>query len=123
MGIADGNIGISKGITLSPDVRTLFIPDTSVTNFTGLDPNVLPCYPWGTTSGKSLYAFETVDSPAEKYLVNKRPIWYPEEFAVGGLHVASNGYLVGASGFGVDVLSQWCKEGLVCFRTGQDCSG
>jgi gluconolactonase len=104
--IVEASIGIPNGIALSPDERTLYISDTSVTNFTGVDPNVLPRYTWGATAGKSLYAFDTVDSPAGKYLVNKRPIWYPEEFAVDGLHVAGNGYLVGASGFGVDVLSQ-----------------
>lgn len=105
--VVDASVGIPNGIALSPDERTLYISDTSVTNFTDADPDVIPRYTFGATAGKSLYAFDTVDSPAGKYLVNKRPIWYPEEFAVDGLHVARNGYLVGASGLGVDVLSQW----------------
>ncbi|KAL1607842.1 hypothetical protein SLS60_002780 [Paraconiothyrium brasiliense] len=105
--IVEASIGIPNGIALSPDERTLYISDTSVTNFTDADPNVIPRYTWGATAGKSLYAFDTVDSPAGKYLINKRPIWYPEELVVDGLHVARNGYLVGASGFGVDILSQW----------------
>ncbi|KAJ4353367.1 uncharacterized protein N0V89_005096 [Didymosphaeria variabile] len=105
--IVEASIGIPNGIALSPDERTVYISDTSVTNFTDADPNVLPRYTWGATAGKCVYAFDTVDSPAGKYLVNKRPIWYPEEYAVDGLHVAGNGYLVGAAGFGVDVLSQW----------------
>jgi len=64
-------------------------------------------YTWGATAGKSVYAFNTVQSTAGRYLVEKRPIWYPEEFGDDGLHVAGNGMLIGASGFGVDVLSQF----------------
>ena len=105
--VVDTSVGIPNGIAMSPDGRTLYITDTSVTNFTGVDPAVVPRYTWDATAGKSLYAFDTVDSPAGKYLVNKRPIWYPEEIVDDGLHVAANGYIVGAAGFGVDVLSEW----------------
>lgn len=104
--VVESTIGIPNGIAMSPDERTVYISDTSVTNFTDADPNVLPRYTWGATAGKCVYAFDALDSPAGKYLVNKRAVWYPEEFAVDGLHVAGNGYLVGASGFGVDVLSE-----------------
>jgi len=107
VGVVEASIGIPNGIALSPDEKTLYITDTSVTNFTGADPNVIPRYTWGATAGKSLFAFDTIESPSGKYLVNKRPIWYPEEFGDDGLHVASTGILVGAAGFGVDVLSPW----------------
>ncbi|KAF2111305.1 putative gluconolactonase precursor [Lophiotrema nucula] len=105
--VVEAGIGIPNGIGLSPDDKVLYITDTSVTNFTDADPNIIPRYTWGATASKAVYAFDTVDSPAGRYLINKRPIWYPEEFADDGFHVAGNGYLVGASGFGVDVLSQW----------------
>ena len=108
--VVEATVGIPNGIALSPDERTVYISDTSVTNFTGADPNVLPRYTWGATAGKCVFAFDAVDSPAGKYLVNKRAVWYPEEYAVDGLHVAGNGYLVGAAGFGVDVLSEFGEE-------------
>jgi sugar lactone lactonase YvrE len=105
--VVEADIGIPNGIALSPDEKTLYITDTGVTNFTDADPNKIPRYTWGATAGKSVYAFDMVDSPAGKYLVNKRPIWYPQEYADDGFHAAGNGVLVGASGFGVDVLSPW----------------
>ncbi|KAF2662254.1 putative lactonohydrolase [Lophiostoma macrostomum CBS 122681] len=105
--VVEADIGIPNGIALSPDEKTLYITDTSVTNFTNADPNIIPRYTWGATAGKSVYAFDTVDSPTGKYLINKRPTWYPEEFADDGFHAAANGVLVGASGFGADVLSPW----------------
>jgi sugar lactone lactonase YvrE len=107
VGVVDASIGIPNGIALSPDEKTLYITDTSVTNFTGADPSTIPRYTWGATAGKSVFAFDTVDSSSGKYLINKRPIWYPEEFADDGFHAASTGVLVGAAGFGVDVVSPW----------------
>lgn len=48
-----------------------------------------------------------MESPGGTYLVNKRPVWYPLEYAADGFHVSSDGYLVAASGFGVDVLTPY----------------
>lgn len=108
--IVEASIGAPNGIAMAPDGRTLYITDTSVANFTGADPDTIPRYTWGATAGKCVYAFDAVESPAGKYLVNKRPVWYSEELVEDGLHVSGEGYLVGAGGFGVDVLSEWGEE-------------
>jgi len=103
--VIEAEIAVPNGIALSPDEKTLYITDTGVTNFTNLTSNVGPRFTYVTTGPKSIYAFDTVNSPAGKYFINKRPIWYAQECTTDGFHVASNGFLVGATGLGVDVLT------------------
>ena len=54
-----------------------------------------------------VYAFDINYSPPGTYLTNKRPIWLAETFADDGFHVSKEGYLLGAAGTGLDVLSEW----------------
>lgn len=107
--VVEASIGVPNGIALSPDEATLYITDTTATVFDFSEDvlEVVPRYSWDGAEAKAVYAFDTVESPAGYYLINKRPIWYPEELAPDGYHVAGNGFLVGSSGLGVDVLSPW----------------
>ena len=57
--------------------------------------------------GRTVYAFDINFAPPGNYLTNKRPIWLAQTFAVDGLHVSREGYVLGASGSGLDVLSEW----------------
>ena len=54
-----------------------------------------------------MYAFDINDSPAGSYLTNKRPIYLAETFAVDGLHVSREGYVLGAAGAGIDILGAY----------------
>jgi len=68
---------------------------------------VLPRYTYNPRGGKSVYAFDINFAPPGNYLTNKRPIWLAETFADDGLHVSREGYLVGAAGSSVDILSEF----------------
>ncbi|KAL1851988.1 hypothetical protein VTK73DRAFT_9327 [Phialemonium thermophilum] len=105
--VESSDVAVPNGIAISPDARTLYLTDTAIADF-HLDPAApVPRYDIVGTRSKCVYAFDLVDSPAGRYLANKRPIWYPEQFADDGFHAAANGFLVGAAGFSVDVLSQY----------------
>lgn len=108
LSIVEDSIAQSNGIGFSPDGKTAYITDTGITDFS--DPPTdgsLPKYGWDRLVGRAVYAFDLVDGPVGKYLTNKRPIYLAEEFAEDGFHVSSEGYLVGAAGNGVDILSQY----------------
>ena len=66
----------------------------------------VPRYTVNVFGGKSVYAFDLKKSAAGSYLTNKRPIWQAQTFAVDGLQVSKEGFVLGAAGTGVDVLSE-----------------
>ena len=68
-------------------------------------PAVLPKYTYNPLDGNSVYAFDLGKSPTGNYLAGKRPIYTAEEFRVDGFGISRNGYLIGAAGVGVDVLT------------------
>ncbi|OCL06958.1 putative gluconolactonase precursor, partial [Glonium stellatum] len=95
-----------NGVGISPDGRTLYVTDTGATVF-NTPPDIIPRYTYNSTGPRLTYAFDVTTFSAGGYLTNKRPIWLAEEVADDGFHVAGNGYLVGAAGFGVDILSPY----------------
>lgn len=101
--LIEGEIGIPNGIALSPDEKTMYISDTAVTDFVNHAPDV--GFSYKSNAPKAVYAFDTVESPAGKYLLNKRPLWYPSEFGADGLHVSEDGYIIGATGASVDIVT------------------
>jgi len=106
--IVENTLQQPNGIGVSPDGRTMYLTDTGITDFSKpVPPNVLPRYTYNPLGGHAVYAFDVNFAPPGNYLTAKRPIWLTEEFADDGFHVARNGYLIGASGFGVDVLSEY----------------
>ena len=107
LSIVEDTLGQPNGIGISPDGKTMYITDTGVTKFRGAPEDVLPRYTYNPHGGKSVYAFDINYAPPGNYLTNKRPIWLAETFADDGFHVSREGYLLGAAGNGVDVLSEW----------------
>lgn len=108
LSIVENSIAQPNGIGFSPDAKTAYITDTGITDFSNPPPDGgLPKYGWNRLGGRAVYAFDIVDSPVGKYFVNKRPIWLAEEFAEDGFHVSREGYLIGAAGNGVDILSPY----------------
>ncbi|KAF7195700.1 Gluconolactonase [Pseudocercospora fuligena] len=107
LSIVENTLDQPNGIGISPDGRTMYISDTGITDFEGVDPNVLPRYRYNPFGGKSLYAYDINFAPPGNYLTGKRPIWLAQTFAVDGFHVSREGYLLGAAGNGIDVLSEY----------------
>ena len=108
--VVEDSLQQPNGIAISPDEKTMYITDTGITDFAHPPPpDVLPRYSYNPTLGRSVYAFDINASPAGPYLTNKRPIWLAEEFADDGFHVSSEGYLIGAAGNSIDVLSPYGK--------------
>lgn len=86
----------------------MYITDTGITDFAHPPPpDVLPKYTDDPRGGRSVYAFDINRASPNPYLTNKRPIWLAEEFADDGFHVSSEGYLIGAAGTSVDILSPY----------------
>ena len=107
LSIVENTLQQPNGIGISPDGKTMYISDTGVTKFKGAPKGILPRYTYNPFGGKELYAFDINPAPPGSYLTNKRPIWLAETFADDGLHVSQEGYILGAAGAGVDVLSEW----------------
>ncbi|KAK5742200.1 hypothetical protein LTR17_003441 [Elasticomyces elasticus] len=120
LSIVENTLEQPNGIGISPNGRTMYvsiallltsrvqpITDTGLTNFSNAPVDRLPRYTVNPLGGKSVYAFDINFAPPGNYLTNKRPIWYAETFADDGFHVTKEGYLLGAAGAGVDVLSEY----------------
>ena len=106
--VVENTLGQPNGIGISPDGRTMYISDTGITDFEGVSPDAAPPrYTFNKFGGRAVYAFDVNYAPPGNYLTNKRPIWLAQTFAVDGLHVSREGYILGASGSGLDVLSEW----------------
>ncbi|MCJ1261832.1 hypothetical protein MMC22_001700 [Lobaria immixta] len=83
-----------NGIAISPSGKTLYISDTGAS--TGR--------PFNATGKRSIYAYTICDKGAS--LLNKRAIYLSPDLIPDGLKVAQNGYVVTATGAGVDVLDE-----------------
>lgn len=105
--VVEDTLGQPNGIGISPDGKTMYISDTGITDFEGVSPDAVPRYRFNKFGGRSVYAFDVNFAPPGNFLTNKRPIWLAQTFAVDGLHVSREGYVLGASGTGLDVLSEW----------------
>lgn len=105
--VVENTLGQPNGIGISPDGKTMYISDTGITDFEGVSPDEIPRYKFNKFGGRAVYAFDINFAPPGNYLTNKRPIWLAQTFAVDGMHVSREGYVLGASGSGIDVLSEW----------------
>ncbi|KAK3671024.1 hypothetical protein LTR78_009142 [Recurvomyces mirabilis] len=105
--IVENTLQQPNGIGISPNGRTMYITDTGFTNFDNAPVDVLPRYTVNPLGGRTVNAYDINFSPAGNYLTAKRPIWYAETFGDDGFHVSKEGYLLGAAGAGVDVLSEF----------------
>ncbi|KAJ6094262.1 hypothetical protein N7467_003107 [Penicillium canescens] len=87
----DGN---ANGVAISPDGKTLYIPDTGVSNFRPSNKN-----PYGK---RMLWAFDISGSGA--VLANKRMLGNPLSYFYDGIRASREGWLFAGSGDGVDVI-------------------
>ncbi|KAF2107801.1 putative gluconolactonase precursor [Lophiotrema nucula] len=103
--VVEDTLEAPNGISFSPDKKILYITDSSA----GV-PMIDPTVPWEQAGGlgwnntykRTLYAFDVSEDGL--ILKNRRPIFVSMDFAPDGLKVAANGYLLTASGHGIDVL-------------------
>ncbi|KAJ4290257.1 hypothetical protein N0V90_010472 [Kalmusia sp. IMI 367209] len=107
LSIVDETLGQPNGIGLSPDGKTMYVSDSGVTDFEDVPADQIPRYKFDPFGGRAVYAFDVNEAPPGNYLTNKRPIWLAQTFAVDGLHVSREGYVLGAAGTGIDVLSEY----------------
>jgi gluconolactonase len=106
--VVENTMGQPNGIGISPNGKTMYISDTGITDFEGVDPDTPPPrYTFNKFGGRAVYAFDINFAPPGNYLTNKRPIWLPQTFAFDGLHVSHEGYVMGAAGSGLDIVSEW----------------
>ncbi|KAI4212570.1 MAG: hypothetical protein LQ351_004822 [Letrouitia transgressa] len=100
-----------NGIALAPDLCTVYISDTGAQ--TGSISPFLPSQgsSFNSTGARYVYAFTL--SPEATYITSKRAFYLSQDYAPDGLKVAANGYVVTATGQGVDVLD---PEGTLLVR-------
>ncbi|KAI1179925.1 lactonohydrolase [Nemania sp. FL0916] len=93
-----------NGATFSPDKKTLYLSDTGAGSSV-IDENVIPVpsIHINSTGPRTLYAYDV--SKSRKALLNKRPIYRAMDYAPDGVKISREGYIVTATGHGVDVLS------------------
>lgn len=99
-----------NGIAFSPDGLTVYITDTSVDSVSILPPaNAsapasadIPLTGYVPWQRKTVYALDVVDQGAG--LTNQRVLFLAQDRVPDGIKLASNGYIVTATGHGVDVL-------------------
>ncbi|KAL8802678.1 MAG: hypothetical protein Q9182_003636 [Xanthomendoza sp. 2 TL-2023] len=93
-----------NGIALAPNNRTVYIADSGASS--GPISPFLPSLgaTFNATGKRTIYAFDLSNDATS--LTNKRTFYLSSNRVPDGLKVARNGYVVTATGRGVDVLSE-----------------
>lgn len=102
--IIDDSLIQPNGIALSPDGKHVYISDSGADTGSILADGP-PGSTYNETGKRTIYKFDRVDNGT--HIANKRPIWYAQELDPDGLKVAANGYIVTATGRGVDVVDPY----------------
>ena len=107
VGIVEDSAVAPNGIAFSPDGHTIYLTDTGA-GVPDIDPTIsppnVPGLQYNATGKRSLYAFDVTQDGL--HIQNKRALYSAIDFAPDGLKVAQNGYIVTATGHGVDILDQ-----------------
>ncbi|KAK9424297.1 putative SpoJ [Seiridium unicorne] len=93
-----------NGVAFSMDKKTLYLTDTGAGSAVidgRVDP--APSIHVNSTGPRTIYAYSVADS--RKALFNKRPIYRAMDYAPDGIKISAEGYIVTATGHGIDVLS------------------
>ena len=104
MTVIDDSLVQPNGIALSLDGNHVNISDTGAETGTIIHGGP-PGSPFNQTGPRTVYKHDRVDNGT--HITGKRPIWYAQDWVPDGLKVAANGYLVTATGPGVDVLDPY----------------
>lgn len=93
-----------NGIAMSPDRQNVYISDSGAETGSIVQGGP-PGSPFNLTGPHTVYKFDLTDGGTS--IINKRPIWYSQDWVPDGLKVAANGYVLTATGPGVDVLDPY----------------
>jgi sugar lactone lactonase YvrE len=104
--VIDDSLQYPNGIALSPSGRTLYISDTGAGSgpIDGRLPASARKLTYNTTGARTVYAYDI--SADGTYATNKRPFYRSQDYVPDGLKVARNGYVLTATGHGVDILDE-----------------
>jgi len=100
--------GNANGIALGPSGKTIYIPDTGVSEFRPSNKN-----PHGR---RMLWAFDLADG--RPVLANQRLLMSPISYFYDGIRASGEGWLFAGSGDGVDVIDPESGFVLGSIRTG-----
>lgn len=107
LNVVEQTLELPNGIGFSPDGKTLYICDSGSASSTILQEYgsiAATLDNWNITGPRSIYAFDVIDGV---YLTGKRVIYKAQSLAPDGMKVAKNGYVLAATGSGVDILDSY----------------
>lgn len=96
-----------NGIRFSPSGKILYATDTGAASGSISVPFDEISLTLDYRAPRTIYAFDVVQySTNTSSIINQRPIYQAVEWAADGLQIASNGYLVAASGYSIDIMDE-----------------
>ncbi|KAI0384973.1 lactonohydrolase [Hypomontagnella monticulosa] len=102
--IVEDTLKEPNGVAFSPDRNTLYLSDTGAgSSIIDGRVNPAPSIHVNSTGPRLIYAYDVSES--RKGLSNKRPIYRAIDYAPDGVKISREGYIVTATGHGVDILS------------------
>ncbi len=102
--IIDDTLVQPNGIAIDPEGKHIYISDSGAETGS-IVAGGPPGSPFNQTGPRAVYKYDLCDNGT--HVTNKRPIWYAQDWIPDGLKVAANGYVVTATGPGVDVLDPY----------------
>jgi sugar lactone lactonase YvrE len=102
--MVDDTLVQPNGIAMSPDGLNIYISDTGAETGSIVKGGP-PGSPFNQTGPRAVYKYDVCDGGT--HITNKRPIWYAQDWVPDGLKVAANGFVVTATGPGVDILDPY----------------
>jgi sugar lactone lactonase YvrE len=100
--VVDTSLVQPNGIALSPDGKHLYIVDSAALGGDYSPTSSGPGLNFDPTGPRTVFKFDVVDNGT--HITGKRPIWLSQDYIPDGLKVAANGFVLAATGNGVDVL-------------------
>ena len=102
--MVDDTIVQPNGIAMDPGCKHIYISDTGAETGS-IVAGGPPGSPFNQTGPRAVFKYDLTDGGT--HITNKRPIWYAQDWVPDGLKVAANGFVVTATGPGVDVLDPY----------------
>lgn len=102
--MVDDTLVQPNGIAMDPGCNHIYISDTGAETGSIIAGGP-PGSPFNQTGPRAVFKYDLIDGGT--HIANKRPIWYAQDWVPDGLKVAANGYVVTATGPGVDILDPY----------------